>query len=58
MLLRWERGKVDMLVGRSGAMAVAHSGKHIFIIGELLTSHLPVLQQIFIICESLTYQFI
>ncbi|KAL5262132.1 hypothetical protein ACHWQZ_G007733 [Mnemiopsis leidyi] len=30
---RWERGKVDMLVGRSGAMAVAHSGKHIFIIG-------------------------
>lgn len=30
---RWERGKVDMLVGRSGAMAVSHSGKHIFIIG-------------------------
>ncbi|XP_063680523.1 kelch-like protein 20 isoform X3 [Bolinopsis microptera] len=30
---RWERGKVDMLVGRSGAMAVAHSGKLIFIIG-------------------------
>eukprot|EP00116_Pleurobrachia_bachei_P002270 sb/3462532/ len=30
---RWERGKVDMLVGRSGAMAVSHGGKAIFIIG-------------------------